>query len=58
MLSYAARDAANHAALMPCAEALLSISDNGYAFIGMDIADYSAKTCVLGGAKRVFPVEK
>jgi len=42
----AARDPAHHPALLPCAEALLWTSANGFAFVGADIADYAAMTCV------------
>eukprot|EP01048_Picozoa_sp_COSAG05_P005112 COSAG05_NODE_295_length_11962_cov_6.608952_11_plen_737_part_00 len=46
LISCAARDPAHHAALLPCAQALLWTSANGFKWTGTDVAEYAATACV------------
>ena len=46
VLSRAVCDLEHHPTIMPCAEALLWIAGNGFSWIGQNIAENCAATCV------------
>ena len=46
VLARAARDLAHHPTLMPCAEALLWLTGNGFPLFGENLAEHAASACV------------